>query len=381
MKSYLKTFSSSLLLILTVLGGSYISAGLWGGKPEKQAADKPLVYTQGMTAEEFVAANGLPPEVGASAFGAREAMDRYFEGDLPEDELRATVQRELALYNEHASKNWRKIAAKFIMWAAFLLAVFPLLRRGALTGKFRNAVYLAAVLLFGVALGSDPSPMGTVKDAIVLYGEKGAVFPPRMIALAVFLLFVVLANKFICSWGCQLGVLQDLLFRLGRGNELRQYKPSFRATNTVRVLVFIAILFSALLFGTDIIEPVDPFKIYNPLALSVFGGLFLTALLAASLFMYRPWCHLACPFGLVGWLFEKISLYRIKVDYDKCVACGACERACPSTVMGAILRRDRVIPDCFSCGDCLAACPAKAVSFSSGKSQKPPAGKFSAQNE
>jgi len=368
-------------LVAVVLAGSLLSSRLWGDKTEKAAMSGPLVYSPGMTAAQFAQANDLPREVAAASFANRVGGFPFERQDLPPDGLRASVERELALYNEHASKNWIKIAVKFAMWAAFLMIVFPLLRRGALTGAPRNAAYLAAALLFGVALGSDPSPMGTVKDAIVMYGDTGALFPPRFIALAVFLLFVVLANKFICSWGCQLGVLQDLLFRLGRGSELRQYKPSFRATNTVRVLVFIAILFSALLFGTDIIEPVDPFKIYNPLALSVFGGLFLTAVLAASLVVYRPWCHLACPFGLVGWLFEKISVYRITVNYSVCVACGACERACPSTVMGAILKRDRVIPDCFSCGDCLAACPSKAVSFCAEKREKPPAGKFAGQNK
>ncbi len=58
--------------------------------------------------------------------------------------------------------------------------------------------------------------MGTIKDAIALFGAKGVIFPPRMIALTVFLLLVVLANKFICAWGCQVGTLQDLIFRLNR---------------------------------------------------------------------------------------------------------------------------------------------------------------------
>ena len=86
--------------------------------------------------------------------------------------------------------------------------------------------------------------------------------------------------------------------------------------------------------------------------------------------------HRRPTFGLAGWLAEKISVYHVTVAYDKCAACGACERACPSTVMGAILKRDRAIPDCFSCGDCLAACPHGAVSFSAERRQVPPPGKF-----
>ena len=376
MMKHLRTFASAAGLAALVIGGSLLSSGLWGEKPEKAgAAELRLVYTPGMTAAQFAEANALPGEVAAAAFNSRGSMPYYDADKLPPDGLRASVERELALHNEHASKNWRKIALKFVMWFAFLGVVFTLLRRGLVTGVLRNWLYFASALLFGVALGSDPIPMGTVKDAIVLYAGSGAVFPPRLIAFGVFLLLVVLANKFICSWGCQLGVLQDLLFRFGRSGGLKQYKPPFSVTNTVRVLALAAVIVSAFL-GSDIIGAVDPFKIYNPVILSLWGWAFVTLLLAASLFVYRPWCHLFCPFGLAGWLAEKISVYHVTVAYDKCAACGACERACPSTVMGAILKRDRAIPDCFSCGDCLAACPHGAVSFSAERRQVPPPGKF-----
>jgi len=69
---------------------------------------------------------------------------------------------------------------------------------------------MAAVCVFGIIPGSDPSPMGTVKDAIVLLDLKGMIFPPRLIAFGIFLLMVILANKYICSWGCRFGTLQDL---------------------------------------------------------------------------------------------------------------------------------------------------------------------------
>lgn len=68
-----------------------------------------------------------------------------------------------------------------------------------------------AAMVFDVALGSDPNPMGPVKDAVVLFGEHGVLFIPRLIALVVFVALVVLANKFICAWGCQLGTFQDFL--------------------------------------------------------------------------------------------------------------------------------------------------------------------------
>ena len=46
--------------------------------------------------------------------------------------------------------------------------------------------------------------------------------------------------------------------------------------------------------------------------------------------------------------------------------------------MGAILKRDKVIPDCFSCGSCVETCPVGAVAFKSGRRAVPPEGKFAA---
>ena len=41
------------------------------------------------------------------------------------------------------------------------------------------------------------------------------------------------------------------------------------------------------------------------------------------------------------------------------------------TVMEAILKQDRVVPDCFVCGTCIDVCPTKSVSFASGKRTPP----------
>jgi polyferredoxin len=135
--------------------------------------------------------------------------------------------------------------------------------------------------------------------------------------------------------------------------------------------------FVAFAQGTDIIESIDPFRIYKPSSLGIGAGAFIAAILIASLFTYRPWCHFFCPFGLVGWLVEKISLVKISVNYETCIACGKCADACPSTVMGAILRRNKkTIPDCFACYTCRDICPTGSVSFSSRKRTLPSPGHF-----
>jgi ferredoxin len=370
-----KVWLSFVILIALVISASWFVSGLWGGKEEKLVLPQQLVFTPGETIGAFMEQNKIPEAVMTKALGKTAPTDKAAllgSLSLANDQLQAQIQKAAVLSSEQAGKDWQKILPKFALWAIFLYVSFRALRKGQFNRKTRKWYYLGAVVLFGVAFGSDPSPMGTVKDAIVLLAKDGVVFPPRLLALTVFLLSVVLANKAICSWGCQFGVLQDLIFRMNRNKAdttgiLKQYKIPFAISNSVRVVFFLMFTAIAIVVGMDIIEYVDPFKTFNPAHLGIVGAVAAGILLVASLFIYRPWCHFFCPFGLVSWLLERFSLHKIRVDESACTLCGSCERACPSDVMGAILHKKAVIPDCFSCGTCTEVCPTKAISFGRNK--------------
>jgi len=376
------------LIVLAVLVFSSISVTLWGERGEKAAGTSTLQYQPGMTVAQFGEANGLHRKILKELLGleTRADLERPLTDFAPDlTALVGKLHQQQVVEGENARKNWNKIYLKFALWSVFLGLMFQVLRSKRITARRRRYFYLFSLALFGVVLGADPSPMGTVKDAIALYGAEGVLFGPRLIAFGVFLLMVVLANKFICGWGCQFGALQDFLFRLNRNKKdrkgiLRQYKPPFVVSNAVRIGFFALFTTLALVAAVDLIESIDPFKVFKPAYLGVAGALFLAVMLITSLFVYRPWCHLFCPFGLVGWLFEKLSLTKISVDYTRCKdGCVVCEKACPSDCMEAILKQQRTIPDCFACGTCVESCPTQAIDFHIGRRNKPPAGKFDAR--
>lgn len=383
-KTLINLWSRFFILIAAIVLLSLLSSFLWKGESKNNEDNIPLIIRDGMTIAEFGRENGLPDEVLKKAFLLHNKSDFQIKLEIlniPRNELVEKVGKARALAAEYESKNWVKIPLKFGLWILFLAGVFVLMRRKKITPGLRRSLYLAAAVIFGVILGSDPGPMGTIKDAIVLFGAKGVIFPPRMVALTVFLLMVFLANKFICSWGCQAGTLQDLIFRLNRNRFdtkgiLKQYRPPFLWTNAIRITFFLIFSLTAFAWATDLIDPIDPFKIFKPAAIGIGGGVFLGLILIASLFVYRPWCQFFCPFGLVGWIIEKVSLFRIVVNHQTCIGCRSCEKACPSTVMGAILKRDRTIPDCFACGTCIEVCPTKSIRLATGKRCRPPEGKF-----
>lgn len=372
------------LLLFLVIALSLLSTKIWRDRPEDIPERKPLIIEEGMSLTEFSVKNNLSDDIIKKVFRIRDTEDlgkRIDELNITHDEISVRIDRALALSAEGGSKNWIKILVKFILWFVFLVMVLRLIGKRRITPKLRKVLYIIAIIVFGVVLGSDPSPMGTVKDAIALYGAHGVIFPPRLIAMTVFLIMVFVANKFICSWGCQLGTLQDLIFRLNRTAKdrsgiFKQYKLPFAATNGIRVVFFAVFTGVAFLYSFDIIGYVDPFKVYKPAMIGIAGGIFISAVLFASLFVYRPWCNLFCPFGLVGWLVEKLSLFKIVVDYDTCIACETCAKSCPSTVMNAILKREKVIPDCFACGTCIHVCPTDSIGFRLQRRIKPPTDKF-----
>lgn len=377
------------ITITLVAGLSFVSGRIWGGKPEKLPENTEWIIDADMTLKDFGQANNLPNPVlkGIFKLTAESDLQKKLSQYGTSDQIRSTVKKKLALAAEHATKNWVKIRIKFGCWFACLLMVFFVFRNRKMNRNLRKWLLFGSVMLFGVILGSDPSPMGTVKDAIYLYGSSGAIFPPRMIALVVFLLIVFAANKFICAWGCQLGVLQDLIFRFnqtstGKSVLGKQFKLPFVITNSIRVVFLAVFTFFAFAWGVDIIGPIDPFRIFNPIHLGIGGAVFVGTLLIMSLFVYRPWCHLFCPFGLAGWFVEKISLFRINVDYETCIGCQKCAAACPSSVMGAILKRDKkTIPDCFACYTCMEVCPTNSIRFSTDKRSIPPVGQFDKKSQ
>lgn len=371
-------FVAGLLIV-----ASSVSTSIWSTKSEKNPGLTSLIVSKDITIKEFGVKNNISNPILAKVFeinSKEELGQKVSDYNFSEQDLLFEINKRLAIETESESKNWVKILIKFTLWIAVVFTVFLIIRKKKLIVRTRNTVYIASVVLFGVILGSDPNPMGTIKDALVLFATKGAIFPPRLIALTVFLAMVIVFNKSICSWGCQFGTLQDLIFRTNRKNNskyiFKQYKMPFVVSNSIRILFFIALVIFAFTWATDIVEYIDPFKIFKPSALSIIGWIFLGLILVLSLIVYRPWCTLFCPFGLAGWVFEKAAFFKIRVDYSKCIACESCAKACPSTVMTTILKRESTVSDCFSCGSCIEACPEDAIDFSSVKRELPPKGKF-----
>jgi len=288
--------------------------------------------------------------------------------------------------DEHGHRHGSGAAAYAFFAAASLWAVVYLRRLGrpdgsptvARDGWYPRAVHVvvlvAAVLVGGFATGKSPNPMeGAVKVAKAL----AAVYPtvwPYALALAFFVLLAVVGNKAVCGWACPFGALQELVFDgtgLASLRELRKkVRPPAWLTVGVRTVLFAAAML--VLFGVVggrrgyvLYHPMNPFNIFEPRGglPSVVTYVVVAGALVGGVVLYRPFCQFICPFGLVAWLAERVSWFRTRVNRERCVECGACGAACPTTAADDLVARRTVVGDCFSCGRCLGTCPLDAIGY------------------
>ncbi len=232
-----------------------------------------------------------------------------------------------------------------------------------------RALFLVlAVLGAGFMLGKSPNPMEAAvkvfKSMVGLYSDPVA----KVVALLFFIVLALVGNKMICGWACPFGALQDLIHSVPLLRRIKKRKLPFALTNTIRAALFAITLL--LLFGafgggkgTVIYHYINPFNLFNLDFEGVGVVLRIAIVTVASLIVYRPFCHLICPFGFLSWLVEGLSIFRVTIDKDKCAECGRCAKACPSHAMAERVRGKLFPADCFSCARCLNVCPVDALRY------------------
>ncbi len=229
---------------------------------------------------------------------------------------------------------------------------------------------LLSVIVAGFILGKSPNPMEGVvkvfKSMVGLYPDPIV----KIIAFGFFIMLAVIGNKIICGWVCPFGALQELIYSVPILKKIKKRKLPFILTNTIRACLFIVML--VLMFGITggrrgfvIYHYINPFNLFNLDFETVSILLTVIITLLVSFTIYRPFCQFICPFGLITWIAERFSIFRVQIDKEKCTQCGACIKVCPLEAVEGRVNGKKMPADCFSCGRCLNVCPTDALKYTS----------------
>jgi len=230
-------------------------------------------------------------------------------------------------------------------------------------------------------------------------------FVPALLALNLLtmgslVLFTLLFGRIYCSVLCPLGVFQDVLSRLSHPVKKPAY--SFRpARNILRYSVFAVFFFSMIAGISSVVVVLDPYSAFGRMASSLFSpvyklgnnglnrlaeqmgsyafypvdipvagpGTLITALLTLGLIFLlafkfgREYCNTICPVGTLLGILSGFSLFKIRIDPEKCRQCGLCEKLCKASCIDSSAGKIDY-SRCVTCMNCIENCQFEAIRYS-----------------
>ena len=217
-------------------------------------------------------------------------------------------------------------------------------------------------------------PIGSLQAALVASDQRLPLY-----IIGTILAFGALLGRTVCGWLCPFGFIQDLLDKvplpkIRKGAWSRAFSWGKYVILFGLVIVAPIVLLNATGIGTPAfcaylcpagtLEAGIPLVAMNEDLRFMLGALFdwkvgvLVALLAVSLFVYRPFCRFFCPLGALYSFFNRFALLRYRVDEEVCTNCGACLDVCKVDIRRV---SDR---ECIQCGACVTSCKTSAIRFS-----------------
>lgn len=161
-----------------------------------------------------------------------------------------------------------------------------------------------------------------------------------LILMGIVFFLAILFGPVFCGWVCPLGSIQEWIGKAGRKLFKNRYNHLVpvkldRIMRYFRYVVLIMSVYVTARSGLLLFERVDPyyalFKFWSE-EVAVSALIVLGVTLVLSLFVERPWCKYACPYGALLGLTNKISIFKIKRSSATCIDCGKCDRGCPMNI-------------------------------------------------
>lgn len=230
-----------------------------------------------------------------------------------------------------------------------------------------------------------------------------AVLSLSFIILGVLIVLTLLFGRIYCSTICPMGIFQDVVNRISqRFKSKKQRRFSYSKPKTIlRWSIVALVMLTFLLNYTVILGLLDPYSAYGRMIVNVFKPVYLAGnnllesiftsfdnyrfykvdIFIASISSFiiglatflvigflawkhgRAWCNTICPVGTLLGFLSKYSLYKIRIDTEKCNGCGICATKCKASCINS---KEHYIDNsrCVDCYNCLDSCNKGALKYS-----------------
>ena len=257
------------------------------------------------------------------------------------------------------SKHVRLIAQIIFFGLIALISINHTLVESGNGLSFIPEVSLHAICPFGaiVTLASLVTGQGLIRQ----------LHPSVMVIGSVVLFLTILFGPVFCSHICPLGSIQEWIGKLGKKIFKKRYnkiipKKLHNILKYMRYVVLVLILVQTYRTATLMFANVDPyhalFHFWTGEAATA-ALIILGITLVMSLFVERPWCKYACPYGGLLGLISKVSLFKIRRSETACISCGKCDNECPMLIDISSKKKvnDTLCNRCMKCTAEEGGCP------------------------
>ncbi|MGD0681327.1 MAG: 4Fe-4S binding protein [Terracidiphilus sp.] len=284
--------------------------------------------------------------------------------------------------------------------AVFMVALFFMMMRTGSTYRWRRIFFVSLGVLF---------PISFIHNLVVARGTMGIpieemiagrtpfcfmpipllilpaaftrtlVFPGSIAStshsiaamVGVWMALTLVLGKGWCSYACFFGGIEEGVAAVPARAKIRKLDPRLRYLPWAVLLAMV--LLSLALFEPAYCMWLCPFKavteyvaarnllglVQNVIFILLFAGL---VIVLPFLTKKRTQCSWFCPFGAFQSIFNKISIFEMKIDKERCKPCLLCQNACPNLSLSkeSVAQGDTLM-SCMKCGACVDVCPRQAI--------------------